>query len=437
MRAAIIRIPLPALPFQLHRLVIVSTEVSAASTTPAFSRATVVTVVALTTLAQIGAVMGIAVFPVIAPKLAAEMGVEPSLIGYQMSLIYGAAMLSSPFLTWMVTRFGACRAIQTGLLLSLTALVLALWSGLAALIAASILLGAAMSVMTPAGAHVLFRFSPPKRRNLVFSIKQTCVPAGWMIMALVAPPVTLLFGWKWAIALVMIFAVAMIIALQCVRAAWDDDRKPQAGNAAQQAREGMMLLWKMPELRWLSVASMFMSGVQLCLSSFAVTMLVQEAGYGLIEAGVMLSVAQGAGVVGRIAWGWIADRYGNCLGLLLKLSAVMVVCCAVMGFVTPQWSSAGMALLFLVFGASAVGWNGLFLAEVARLSPPGKVSVATSGAMVWNFAGILIGPALFAMTVRVNSSYALTYGWLSLFAVGGTAALVMTVMHARRAAAAG
>ncbi len=395
----------------------------------------VIAVVALTTLAQIGTVMGIAVFPVIAPKLAAELGVEPSLVGYQMSLIYGAATLTSPFLTWMVTRHGACRAIQAGLLLSVAALALALMSGITALVIASILLGAAMSVMTPAGAHVLFRFSPPKRRNLVFSIKQSCVPAGWMLMALIAPPVTLLFGWRWAIVLVMIFAVLMIAALQVVRASWDDDRTSDAGGVRAQAREGMTLLWHMPQLRWLSVASLFMSGVQLCLSSFAVTMLVGEAGYGLIAAGVMLSVAQGAGVTGRIAWGWIADRFGNCLRLLIALSTVMVVCCGLMALVTPQWPHSLMALLFLVFGASAIGWNGLFLAEVARLSPPGKVSIATSGAMVWNFAGILIGPALFALIYRVNGSYAATFGLLTLFALGGFLFLLLSAASARRAAA--
>ena len=398
------------------------------------SQFTVVTVVALTTLAQIGTVMGIAVFPVIAPRLAAEMGVEPSLIGYQISLIYGVAALSSPFLTWIVTRFGACRAMQAGLLFSVMALALALLSGFAALIAASVLLGAAMSVMTPAGAHVLFRYSPPKRRNLIFSIKQTCVPAGWMIMALVAPPVTLLFGWKWAVVLVMIFALLMMGALQCVRASWDNDRTPQAGSARQQAREGMLLLWRYAELRWLSVASMFLSGVQLCVSSFAVTLLVQEAGYGLVAAGVMLSVAQGAGVAGRIAWGWLADRFGICRALLIRLSAVMVACCMLMAWMTPQWPQSLVALLFLAFGASAIGWNGLFLAEVARLSPPGKVSVATSGAMVWNFAGILIGPALFAVIYRYTGSYVHTFGLLSLFALGGLVFLLMAAAAARRAA---
>jgi nitrate/nitrite transporter NarK len=268
----------------------------------------------------------------------------------------------------------------------------------------------------------------------VFSIKQTCVPAGWLIMALVAPPVTLLLGWRWAVALAMLFAALMIAALQPVRASWDDDRGQQAGGVRAQAYEGMRLLWRLPQLRWLSAASLFMSGVQLCLSSFAVTMLVQEAGYGLVAAGVMLSLAQGAGVSGRIAWGWIADRFGNCLSLLIVMSAVMVLCCGAMALVTPAWPQWLSALLFLVFGASAIGWNGLFLAEVARLSPQGKVSVATSGAMVWNFAGILIGPALFSLIYRLNGSYAKTYGLLTLFSVAGLVFLLMTAASARRAA---
>lgn len=391
-----------------------------------------ISVLALVTMAQIGTVMGLAVFPVIAPALALELGLEPSLIGYQVSLIYGVAAFASPFLTWMVTRYGACRSIQTGLLLSVMALALAMYSGLVALITASILLGVAMSLMTPAGAHVLFRFSSPKRRNLVFSVKQTCVPAGWMIMALVAPPVTLALGWRWAVALAMIFAILMMGTLQFVRAAWDDDRKPQGVGVRRQAREGMVLLWRITELRWLSIASMFMSGVQLCLSSFAVTLLVQEAGYGLVAAGVMLSVSQGAGVVGRIVWGWIADRFGNCLKLLIALSAVMILCCVAMAFVNGQWPQALTAMLFLVFGASAVGWNGLYLAEVARLSPPGKVSVATSGSMVWCYAGILIGPALFALIYRINGSYALTFGLLTLFAIAGFLFLLLTAVSARR-----
>ena len=61
-------------------------------------RSTVVAVIAATMIAQVASIMGVAVFPVIAPKLAEEMGVEPALVGYQVSLTYGAAMFASPLL---------------------------------------------------------------------------------------------------------------------------------------------------------------------------------------------------------------------------------------------------------------------------------------------------------------------------------------------------
>lgn len=89
-----------------------------------------------------------------------------------------------------------------------------------------------------------------------------------------------------------------------------------------------------------------------------------------------------------------------------------------------------LALLFIAFGASAVGWNGIFLAEVARNSPHGMISVVTAGASVWNYAGILIGPAAFATSYRGTGSYTVTFGWLTVIAVLGLA----FISAARRAA---
>lgn len=381
-------------------------------------RSTVVAVVAATMLAQVGSVMGLAVFPVIAPRLTAELGVSPSTIGYQVSLVYGAAALAAPFMSFTVVRWGACRTTQVGLSICALAMALALTSSVPALLATSLLLGFGMTVMTPASGHLLFRFSPARNRNLIFSIKQTGVPLGWMIMALAAPAITLAFGWRWAIAFVLAFALATALALQPVRARWDDDRRPDAAVWASPAA-GLRVLWQRPVLRWLSIASLCLTFVQLCLNTFLVTMLVEEAGYSLVAAGVMLSFVQGAGVAARIVFGWIADRSGDSLGLLQKIAVTMAVCCIVSVFFAPTWPAALQIIFFIVFGASAVGWNGLFLAEIAHGSPRGMVSVATSAAMMWNFGGILIGPALFAATYQVTGSYTQTYGWLSLVAVAG------------------
>jgi predicted MFS family arabinose efflux permease len=394
-------------------------------------RSTVIAVVLATTVAQVAVVMGIAVFPVIAPRLAVELGVAPATIGYQISLIYGAAAFGSPMMSFAVTRWGACRATQVGLGCAVLAMGLALTSSLAALVLTSLLLGLSMTLMTPASTHLLFRFSPPENRNLIFSIKQTGVPMGWVIMALVAPGITLAFGWRWAIAFVLAVSLATLLALQVVRARWDDDRKHDA-RVRTNPLAGLAALWRYPMLRWLAVASLALSFVQLCLGTFVVTMLVEDAGYSLVAAGVMLSLIQGSGVAARILWGWIADQTGDSLGLLKKLAVVTTVCCIVIAFLGPAWPTAAIGLLFVVFGATAVGWNGLFLAEVARCSPRDMVSVATSAAMTWNFAGILLGPAMFATVFRLTGSYTLTFGLLSIVALGGVLSLILCSAAGRR-----
>jgi predicted MFS family arabinose efflux permease len=397
----------------------------------AMPRSTVIAVVLATTIAQIASVMGIAVFPVIAPKLAPEMGVAPATIGYQISLIYGAAAFGSPLMSFAVTRWGACRTSQLGLACCVLAMALALTASLPALAVASILLGLAMTLMTPASAHLLFRYSPPRNRNLIFSIKQTGVPLAWVIMALAAPGITLAFGWRWAVGVVLAVALIILLTLQRVRERWDDDRKPNAAIRTNPIA-GLAALWRHPVLRWLAIASLSLSFVQLCLGTFVVTMLVEEAGYSLVAAGVMLSLVQGAGVGGRIVWGWIADRTGDSLGLLQKLAGTAAVCCLAMVFIGPAWPTPLIALFFLIFGAAAVGWNGLFLAEVARCSPRGTVSVATSAAMTWNFAGILIGPALFATVFKLTGSYSVTYGLLSAVALSGVLSLLLGGAAGRR-----
>ncbi len=394
----------------------------------AYPARTVAAVVAATTAAQVVCTMGAAVFPVIAPELARNLGVEASLIGYQMSVIYGAAMLGSMLFTWMVARYGGCRTTQFGMACCVLGMAIALYGGVWSMVVASVFIGAAMSINLPAAAHLLFRFSPPQHRNFIFSLKQTGVPLAWALMALIAPAVTLTWGWRWALALVLASCLITLLVIQPSRRAWDDDRRP---DLPVQARvfDGVRLVWSMPALRWLGVAAFCLAFIQLCVSTFTVVMLVGEGGYTLVEAGLMLSVAQIFGVLGRIAWGWVADRSGDCMAALQYLTLVSVACCVAVFFLAPGWPVWLTALLYAVFGATAIGWNGLYTAEVARRSPPGQVSLVTGGAMVWNFAGILTGPTAFTLLYKAIGSYTTTFGAIVVIAV-----LTLFALHAGKRA---
>lgn len=390
------------------------------STAPASSanlRRTVIAVVAATTGAQVAAVMGSSGFPVIAPALAVTLGVEPSSVGYQVSLIYGTAMAGSPFMGNLVPRWGACRAMQFALIATALGLLLAMTAKLATLLAGSILLGLSLSVMQPAGAHLLFRFSPPENRNLIFSIKQTGIPLGWAMMGAIAPAITVALGWRSALGVVVAVSLATAAAIERPRAAWDDDRGAQTGGR-RGLLTGLRLVWRYPALRWLSLMSFCFAFVQLCFASFGVTLLVEELGYSLVAAGFLLSLVFAAGVTARIVWGWVADAVGDSMPVLVALGALLVICCIVLTFVSSAWPGWALTLLFVVFGATGVAWNGIFSAEAARLAPQGQVSRAVGGAMVWNFGGVLVGPALFALSYKVVGSYTGTF-WL-LVLVGAT-----------------
>jgi len=392
-----------------------------------------ITIVVLVTMAaQIASAMGIAIFPVIAPQLAQMLGVDASWVGYQISILFGAAVLMSGLVGTVVLRWGACRAMQCSLWLCAAGMIAGLSGYLLLMPLAAVFVGASTALAAAGASHLLFRFGSPKHRNLIFSIKQTGVPLGWATIALVAPVLTVAFSWRVSLLAVLAYSVAGALLMERWRRHWDDDRNP--GAAAQtNMLTGVVVLWRYATLRYLAMAGFFFSFVQLCLGSFTVNLLVQEAGFGLVAAGAMLSLVQVAGMAGRLVFGWAADRSGRAIAALMVSSLIAAAGCVASMFISAGWPVPALAAFYLLFGMVAYGWNGVMHAQIARLSPPGMVSVATGGMMVWIFGGILVGPALFAAAYRWFGSYTTTFGVLALVAVF-SAALAACALRAERVA---
>jgi len=375
-------------------------------------------VVLATMAAQIASAMGIAIFPVMAPHLARTLGVDASYVGYQISILFGAAMLVSSVVGTVVLRWGACRAMQWSLWLCAAGMIAGLCGQLWLMPLAALCIGASNSLAAAGAAHLLFRFGPQRHRNLIFSIKQTGVPLGWALVAMAAPMLTVALGWRIPLLVVLAYSVAGALMLERWRSVWDDDRDVNAAGRTN-LLTGVAVLWRYPTLRYLAFAAFFFSFVQLCLGTFTVNLLVQEAGYSLVAAGVMLSLVQIAGMTGRLTFGWIADRSSQAIFVLMVSGVIAAAGCGASVFISGRWPEPALAAFYLVFGIVSYGWNGVMHAQVARLSPPGLVSVATGGIMVWVFGGILAGPALFAAAYRGIGSYTTTFGLVAVVALIG------------------
>ncbi|MCW5700331.1 MAG: MFS transporter [Rhodospirillales bacterium] len=366
----------------------------------------------------------------IAPELSADLGVGTAFIGYQIAIVYGAGMVTSIVGGSAVRCFGACRVSQGALALCAvgTALAMFPWPGTFAL--ASILIGFGYGLTNPASSHLLERVAVVGNRNLVFSIKQTGVPLGGIVAGLLAPALTVTVGWPWAFASSAVAAVAAIAALQPIRLRWDADRDPTTPLLGSPWSD-IHLVWTLPTLRWLSLAALCFAAVQLCLTSFLVALLVEELHFGLVEAGVLLGFVQASGAVGRLFWGWLADRVRDGFAVLLGMTGVTALGAGAVVFLGPDTTVAVVFITFVVLGFTAIGWNGVYLAEVARASPRERISRATGGSLVFTFAGVLSGPPVFAFVSGELGSFTGTFAFLVFVTCGGWLSIILSRRESR------
>ena len=390
----------------------------------------------VTTAIQAMVSMALLTLPAMAPAVARALAVPSTLVGAYVALCYFAAMLSSLVGGTLVRRLGAIRVSQLGLGLCAVGLALCALPWLPAVALGALCIGAGYGPITPASSHLLALTTPAHRMSLVFSIKQTGVPAGGMLAGALVPGLSLWLGWQGTL-----LAVAGVCALcaalaQPLRAALDADRQPAQPLALQALFKPIGMVLGHPSLRALAACSFLFSAVQVSTTAYMVTYLNESLGMTLLAAGAALSVSQLAGVVGRIAWGAVADRGVGPRNTLMLLATLMIVGSVLTALLQPQWPTLLIWAIVALLGASAIGWNGVYLATVARQAPPGQAGVATGGTLLFTFMGVVCGSPAFGALAGASGSYRIAFAALALPAALALGLLVWRAAQARREAAA-
>lgn len=389
-------------------------------------------VVALTTATQSLTTLAALALTAVAPRAARDIGTDPALIGYQVSLVYVGAMLMSLVSGALVRRLGAARASQFALWMAAAGCLLSALGTLPAIALGAFVIGIGYGCTNPAASQLLARTPTTGRMNLLFSLKQTGVPIGGILAGLLVPAITLALGWQAALAACAALALGLAVAIERVRPAWDDDRDRAAPMLARPLAS-LALIWRHPVLRWLALASLAYAAAQLVLVGFLVTFLVTEVGLDLVVAGTVLAAAQIAGAGGRLVWGWLADRLRSATAALIVNGILAAAGAAATAAIAAGWPFGLVVAAASFYGFSAIGWNGVFMAAVARQSPPERIGVATGGALSITYAGIIVGPSAFAaLHDRLGVSYGEGFALLAFVTALGVACLV----RARQRAAA-
>jgi len=374
---------------------------------------------AITLAIQIFTALAATATSVLAPEIGRDLSVAPKLVGVFVGILYAGSMSASLASGMFIERYGAIRVSQMCVLLCAAGVLMVAGgtvlpgTAVLALAVAPFVIGLGYGPITPASSHVLARTAPPSRMALTFSIKQTGVPAGAAVAGAVLPILALQTGWRAAFALVAVLGIVIALSSQIVRAMLDGGRTPAQMPSVARIVAPLKHVLRTPVLTELVVVAFLYAALQVCLMSFLVVYLTESLGYSLVAAGFALTAANIGGIVGRILWGAVADFHVAPRTLLGLIGVAAGVCAWSTAEFGADWPIAAILATCIIFGATAIGWNGVQLAEVARNAPADEVGAITGAAGFITFGGVVVGPPVFALIS------ALTGGYRTGFAVFG------------------
>ena len=354
-------------------------------------------------------------FPVVAPVIAKDLQVPGTLVGFFISTVYGVGIISSLLSPRFIRRYGAVRVSQLVLVATLAMLLACSLGSVLSVVIGAALLGLAYGATAPSSAHLLVPRTPIGIMNLVLSIRQIGVPLGGVLAGLVMVPLTLHLGWRVALLCQTVPVLLALVLLQCARARWDIDRDPATEVFSRGMLAPVQILRQSSAIRSLGFASFVYSGLQLCFISFLTVHLTSKASFDLVQAGRALAVYQLSAVISRPIWGWMADQCVTARQLLIVQGFIMCVTAVLAGQFAASWPHDWVLIVCAVAGATASGFTGLAYAEWARLGGVQRTEATGLGSGIM-FAGVMLMPSIFSVTVTFFDDYGIAYGCAGVLA---------------------
>lgn len=359
-------------------------------------------------LQQTFATLGRSVPPIIAPVILADLALDPAWLGLYVSAAAFSALVFQLGCGSFILRYGAMRMSQVALVLLGLGMAIATVGPAVLFLVSGVIGGGAAAMSTPASSHLLGRYAPPRQAPLVFSIKQTAVPAGLLLAGLLGPWLTVVTGWRGALLIPAAGCLIFAAMLEPLRTEFDSDRVPTQAFKLSDFHTTILSVLDAPELRRLAFACFAFNGLQTVFTSYFVVALT-ELGHGLAAAGFVFSVAMVIAVPGRLFWGWLGSGRVEPAMVMCWLALGMACGAAMMALLGAHWPLVLVGLVATVLSATVMSWHGVLLAEAARLAAPGQRGAATGGVLSFGQLGGLLLPLVYSAVLLATGSYGLGF----------------------------
>ncbi|KAA0024385.1 MFS transporter [Antrihabitans cavernicola] len=225
--------------------------------------------------------------------------------------------------------------------------------------------GAAAASTNSASGRVVVGWFPPERRGLAMGIRQMAQPVGVGIAALTIPGLASAHGV--ASAMLLPAGVSALAAVLCFVGIIDPPR-PDRAQAAEQGLlanpyRGQSVLWR------IHAVSMLLVIPQFTVWTYSLVWLITDRHWSPAAAGILVTITQVAGALGRIAAGAWSDRLHSRLRPLRQVAIGAALSMGALALAAWLDSPISVALL-LVASAITVADNGLAFTAVAEIAGP-------------------------------------------------------------------
>ncbi len=343
----------------------------------------------------------------LAPVLRDEFDLSLFRVGVVLDGLWVGALLT--LLPWglLADRVGERIVIGMGLAGCGAALIAAGYAGsFEGLVILLGLAGAAGASVNSASGRAVMQWFPAAERGLALGVRQTAIPLGGLIAAVVLPMLGLRAAFFFLAGLCFAGAIVGSVVIREREAGAD---VLEAHGLGETLRDRRLLL--------LCLASSLYLVAQIAITGFVVLFLHDQRGFSPGEAAAVLAGVNVLAAALRIGGGRWSDVIGSRI-LPLRLVGLASGISLALTVALLDASAAVVVFAFVVAGGFAMAWNGLSFtaaAELAGMRRSGAALGMQQSAL--SAAGAIVPPA-FAAVVAV-SSWRLGFGLAALFPLLG------------------
>ncbi len=390
---------------------------------PAYERMRWV-ILALVSLSHIVGATGQYSINTLAPFYLHDLALTRTEVGLFFTAFYvGMACLSYPA-GWLADRLGVGKTTLGGhVFLGIFILAAALAPSFGWTFASFLFAGLGYSFLNPASTKGVMGWFQAGERATAMGIKQTGVPAGGVVTAVVAPSLVLWIGWRGALAA---FGVLNVIFGFIFWGCWREP--PTGGEIYSEIKPGNTLEigpFALRKLCAISFGTAVLLTAQMALLTYLPLYLKEVIAFSPYWASQALALAQTGGMVGRVSWGVISDRAfgGQRKGVLVGIGMGSVALLALLGLVTAATSPLVLLPVIFLSGVCMIGYQGVSYALIGELAGSARTGSALGIVISVNSLGAILGTPLFGYLVDKTGSYPVAWSALGVTVLIGVLAL--------------